>query len=352
MRKTNDTGGIGMEKHLPNLTSAEIASLWTAYVNDSMATCILAYMLTHIEDKDIHVLVKEALTMSSEHISSLQKLFHQEKFAIPNGFGKQDVNVNAPRLYTDTFCLSYLNHMSKAGMIGYSGSLAMSARYDLIDYFSTALHKTASLYEKTTKLALEKGILTRPPYICMPSEVDYIDSKKYISGFHLFSKNRPVNAVEISHLFLNIQTNLIGYKICLSFAQTATSKEVKQFMMRGNEISKKHIKLFADTLLNDHIPAPMSPDLCITNSTTPVFSEKLMMFHMSLLSATGTGNYATAAAASQRSDLAFNYERMSLEIGRYAKAGVDIMIKNHWLEQPPGTINKEQLILSTNKKHE
>lgn len=35
---------------------------------------------------------------------------------------------------------------------------------------------------------------------------------------------------------------------------------------------------------------------------------------MSLLSAAGTGNYATAAAASQRTDLAINYERLSLKL--------------------------------------
>ncbi|GAA3318624.1 hypothetical protein GCM10020331_022170 [Ectobacillus funiculus] len=64
---------------------------------------------------------------------------------------------------------------------------------------------------------------------------------------------------------------------------------------------------------------------------------------MTLLSTAGMGNYATAAAASQRSDLATNYERLSLEIGQYAKDGADIMIQNEWLEQPPGTLDKEEL---------
>jgi hypothetical protein len=68
-----------------------------------------------------------------------------------------------------------------------------------------------------------------------------------------------------------------------------------------------------------------------------------MMFHMGLLSATGSGNYATAAAASQRSDLILNYERLSLEVAQFAKEGADIMIKNNWLEEPPGTMDKEKL---------
>lgn len=65
---------------------------------------------------------------------------------------------------------------------------------------------------------------------------------------------------------------------------------------------------------------------------------------MSLLSAAGTGNYAAAAAASQRSDLAINYERLSFEIAKIAKLGTDIMILNKWLEQPPGTLDREKLV--------
>jgi hypothetical protein len=47
---------------------------------------------------------------------------------------------------------------------------------------------------------------------------------------------------------------------------------------------------------------PISSDLAITDSTTPLFSDKLTLFHIGLLSALGTGNYATAAAVSQQSD--------------------------------------------------
>ncbi len=120
-------------------------------------------------------------------------------------------------------------------------------------------------------------------------------------------------------------------------------KEIQEYMIRGKEISQKHIKIFSSTLIDDNIQVPMSSDVCITDSTIPPFSDKLVMFHMALLSTAGAGNYATAASASQRSDLIWNYERLSLEIARFAKAGADIMIKNNWLEQPPGTVDKEQL---------
>jgi hypothetical protein len=36
-------------------------------------------------------------------------------------------------------------------------------------------------------------------------------------------------------------------------------------------------------------------------------------------------------------------KRLSLEIAQFAKDGADIMIKNKWLEQPPGSPNRDDL---------
>lgn len=66
-----------------------------------------------------------------------------------------------------------------------------------------------------------------------------------------------------------------------------------------------------------------------------------MMQIMAFLGTLGTGNYATAASVSQRSDLIMNYERLLLEIAQFAKDGADILIKK--LEQPPESPNRDDL---------
>jgi len=142
---------------------------------------------------------------------------------------------------------------------------------------------------------------------------------------------------------MNIQTNIIGTKLALSFAQMSPRELIQKWMLRGRDISTKHVEVFTKTLIKNDIVPPVSSDMAITDSIIPPFSDKLTMFHMALLSAAGSGNYATAAAASQRSDLILNYERLSLEIAMYAKDGADLMINHAWLEQPPGTKDKDQL---------
>ncbi|WP_077325248.1 DUF3231 family protein [Virgibacillus siamensis] len=332
-----------MSEERIHLTSSEIAALWTAYMNDSMAKCVLGYMLQHIQDGDIKPAVQDAYDISCGHLEKLTAIFEDEHYSIPNGFNEKDVNINAPWLFTDIFCLTYVNHMSNVGMLSYSGMVSLSYREDICTYFSHALHETNNLYRKSLKIALRKGVNARPPYIETPKETDYVDSKKYMSGLNPFSSKRPLNAVEISYLYMNITTNSIGVKMCLAFAQTSPAKEVQEFMLRGKKTSKRHIKTFVDKLLKDDIQAPHVPDVAVSDSTTKTFSDKLMMFHISLLTAAGIGNYATAMAASQRTDLALNYERLSLEVSALAKSGADIMIKNNWLEQPPGTKNREKL---------
>lgn len=331
-----------------NLTAAEIGCLWTSYMNDSLSACMLEIMMRHLEDTDIKPVVKQLYDTSIDHLEKLRTIFDKEKFVVPNGFNEQDINPNAPRLFTDIFCLSYVNNMAKIGMVTYSGYLAMSLRKDIRAYFIKSLTTMAEVYDKSSEIALKKGINAKPPTIETPKEIDYVDTKKYMSGLNPFQDNRPLNAVEISHLYSNVTTNTIGSKLSLAFAQTSPEKDVQEFMLRSKEISEKHIKVFVSTLMKDDILTSQTPDVSISNSTTQTFSDKLMMYHMSIISAAGIGNYATAGAASQRSDLAINYERLSLEVARLAKSGADIMIKHHWLEQPPGTMSREKLAKDKN----
>jgi hypothetical protein len=331
------TGGNEMTQVI-KLTSAELASVWTSYMNDSMSKCVLGFFLKHIEDDEVRAVVQFSYDLAVTHIEKLTALFQEEQIPIPIGFTvENDVNLDAPRMYTDMFILTYINHMSKVGLLGYSGFISMSGREDIRNYYREGLNETSELYERSAKLLLSKGLFIRPPYIPYPKKIDFIDTKKYIS------KKRPLNAIEISHLSVNIQTNIIGTKLALSFAQATSREDIRKWMLRGKDISKKHVQVFTKILMDNDINPPIPSDVCITDSTIPPFSDKLAMFHMSFISAAGTGNYATAAAASQRRDLVLNYERLSLEIAMYAKDGADIVIKNAWLEQPPGTRDKEQL---------
>src|SRR5690606_6639793 len=124
-------------------------------------------------------------------------MFEQEQYAVPNGFTENDVNMEAPWLFSDVFCLTYVNHMARVGMVAYSGYVSMSTRADIRHFYTQGLMDTSALYNQTTDIGLSKGIHSKHPYIEVPKETDYIDSKEYLSGLNPFTNKRPLNAVEI-----------------------------------------------------------------------------------------------------------------------------------------------------------
>jgi hypothetical protein len=328
------------------LTSGELATLWTTYQNDTSSLCIIEYFLTKCEDPETKALLHLTKKASLEHIEFIKDLFMKEQIVIPIGFSlEEDVNPDVPRMYEDTFFLMFMRQMAKVGMITYSGALSLAVRKDIVEFFQGCLHLTGDLYKKTTAESLNKGILVRPPYIAYPDKTEFIDKKAYFSAsLNPFAEKRPLNAIEVSHLFMNTETNLLGSMLTTSFAQMASSKEVKDFLVRAQEVSQKHIKIFGRTLVDNDMQAPMSWDTNVTNSTTPAFSEKLMMFMVTLIINAGMGNYGVAASASIRADVASNYFRMALETGRLGKSGFDIMVQNGWLEEPPQSSDRKKLV--------
>jgi hypothetical protein len=318
----------------PRLTSAEIAAVWGCYINNTLSICVLKYFLAHVDDSDIESVLKFALKISEANLKWSTELLERDQHPKPIGFTDDDVNLTAPRLFSDAFYLYYLNNMAKVGLSVYGVALATSAKMEVRRFLSDALTTSTELYNKVAETLLTKGQYIRPPYVKTSDHIDFIDNKSYLGGILSFSK-RPLNVVEITHIDANIKTNNVGKALLTALAQCAKSKKVREFCTTGKEIAKKHVDVFASFLKADDLQAPMSSDLEVTDSTIAPFSDKLIMFHTTLLIQSSLSNYATAAAASLREDISTAYVRLSAESVSFAKNGIDIMIKNQWLEQPP-----------------
>jgi hypothetical protein len=103
-------------------------------------------------------------------------------------------------------------------------------------------------------------------------------------------------------------------------------------------------------LEKNYLPVPFGFDQEISESTDSPFSEKLMMFHYSLMIYSGIGNYGIAICESQRSDLVIDYARFNAEILKFAEDGAYIMIANEWLEQLRGPERSLKRVKSLQEK--
>lgn len=213
-------------EHNIRLTSAEISNLWASYMNDSMARCVLKYFLEKVEDTQIKPILEYALDLAQIHIQTLSNLFTSENIPIPYGFTDEDVNVKAPRVFSDSFFLNYVKQMGRIGLKANAMALAISTRSDIMQYYSDCLAKTVELNSRVTNLLLSKGLYIRPPYISPPRQVQFVQKQSFLGSF-FNEPDRPLSAVEIANLYGNVQTNALGKALVMGFSQVAQTKEVR-----------------------------------------------------------------------------------------------------------------------------
>ena len=329
-------------KHHIKLASAEVANIWTSYMNDSLAICVIGAFLSHVKDSETRSVLDYALKISQAHIQKLKSLFSEAHLPIPDAMSEaQDVHKEAPQLYTDDFCLFYIQNIGKAGMLTYSTALASSARLDICEYFTECLNESARLYNKATEIMLSKGTFIRSPYIPEAKQVEYVKKESYVAGW--FGDRRPLNVIEMSNIYYNLIHNQLGRTLLIGFSQVAQSQEVRDYMLRGRDIADKHVEIFGSLLSREFLPSASTWSTVPTDSTIPPFSDKLMMFHTLTLSGGGIGYYGKSLATSPRRDLSADYVRLIVEVGHYYDDGANIMINNGWLEQPPQAADRDQL---------
>ncbi|WP_339237009.1 DUF3231 family protein [Oceanobacillus sp. FSL W7-1281] len=327
--------------HNAPLSSAEISQIWTTYQEDTASICMLISFVKTIEDPEIAALLQHALELYESHIPKLTNFFTGESWPVPLGFTEADINLSAPRLYTDGFMLYYLQMMGILGMNAYSIAIGTAVRSDIHDYYSECMAETVDLHKRANSLMLEKGLFVRAPEITPPDRIAFVTDNNFLGKW--MGENRPLTALEISNLYANSQRNLLGKSLLIGFSQVANNPGVRKYMVKGKEVAEKHVETFSSKLNQDDLPASATSDAGITDSTVSPFSDKLMMFFTSSLISASIGYYGSSMSMGARKDLITNYSRLTVEIMKYSAEGAKLMIDNGWMEEPPQAKNRDKL---------
>lgn len=333
--------GSQLIQHSARLTSAEIARLWQGSIYYSMLKCVNQYFLNTVEDTALRPLLQFASSIFNTRINRSGEILRGEGHPTPTGFGDEDVSFETPRLFTDLYCYFYYLHMSSLGLVFGATNLAHTIREDVRDFYTESLNSTANFLNAISRIMLEKGIYVRPPIINAVNEPDMVEKQNFLRGF--LGERRPLLALEIDQLFTGIRTNLIGGALLTGFQQTTRSKQIRTYMLKGAEIANRHLNILSAVLEKERIMVPGYSGELVTESETIPFSDRLMMQHVVELAGIGIGNYATALATSLRHDLSANYIKLMGEAANYAEGGINIMIANGWLEEPPRPIDRRDI---------
>jgi hypothetical protein len=323
------------------MTSAEIGKLWAVHMGNTLSKCVLSYFLQHVEDPEIKTVVNDALNLTNDLLERTEHLFKNENSPVPIGLTEKDVDLDAPRLYSDLFYLYYLKYVTKAGLSIYSTAIPLMMRADVKEFILYSNSNTIELINKVKEALDKKGSLQEPATIPIPENVMYISKQSYLNGF--FGEVRPLHALEIAHLFDNIENNITSKALLTGFTQVAKKDDVRSYLLRGKKMAMHHVEQLSEKLRKEDLPSPPLIDDLVEASTISPFSDKLMMTHKIDMFSMKIRTYANAMSLNGRRDIGAMYGKLLLDIGRYVEDGANIMIDHGWMEQPPHAVNRDQL---------
>jgi hypothetical protein len=330
------------KEHNVGLSSTEIAGLWTTYINDSLSICISKHFWHHSNNADVKPLLKRSLELSEMHVKEIRNIFEKENFPIPKGFSDEDVNLNAPPLFFDSFPLSYIYGMNRLGLVTYGILTSNVAREDIRFFFSKCLQSTLELYNDSISLQLSQGTYDRPPMIPYPDHVEFIHEKEtFLSKW--MERKRPLNVLELSEIFFNIERNYFGLIMLAGFIQVVKDEQIQKYLIRGKELAQKQIHFLNHLLIKEDLMGSIMVNSEVTTSTVSPFSDRLIMYLITMLNTQGITFIGHALSISSRVDLSSEYSKLIGEILQYGKDGADIMIDKSWLEEPPHAPNRKEL---------
>lgn len=328
---------------ITNLTCGEIASLWETYQFETLSYCGIMYFLQHVEDEEIKTLLKKTLEVKVKRIEKVKELLTEEGHSIPVGFTEGDVNLKAPRLFSDELYLDYLLHTFQMEFYSYNWSMVTAVKLSIQQFYKKVMQDTMQLEMEAKELSKQKGLFVKAPEVPTIKHVSYVKKDSFLTGW--FGKRRPLLATEISEMVFNAKRNVLGHAVITAFSQVTETKEVRDFFIKGRDISEKNVRVFTDKLKEDYLPSAVLGKIDqVTTSTESPFSERLMMNFITTLIASSIGEYGLSMSMSPRHDIGVMYTRLIAEIAAYANEGANIMINNAWMEEPPMAADRKKLV--------
>src|SRR5690625_1858611 len=127
------------------LTSGEVSHLWTTYYFESLQKCGVRFFLQHVDDEKIKELLEGMLKLSDKRIKQVTKIFTKEGYPLPRGFTDGDLNLKAPRLFSDILYINYSMETLKMELTTYSLPMLAAVKPEIQDFYYEVMQDTQQI---------------------------------------------------------------------------------------------------------------------------------------------------------------------------------------------------------------
>lgn len=192
------------------ISVSEIGTLWQTYQEKTLIMRFLEYFIEKSDEQEARNILGGLWQELNFYVKEMEELFSDQGMVKPEGFTSADVNLEAPKLYDNGFDIMFLRVLKEVSMGLYTLNMNMTYNKKVLSIYEGLTTVTQKIYKLSTFYLLEKGILSLPPKVTMPKNIEYIQSKKYKDGFRLTGDKRALNDLEIGILHHNMEANNIG----------------------------------------------------------------------------------------------------------------------------------------------
>lgn len=333
-------GAEECKKSSVGLTSSEISNIWAVYMKYSMELRFLEYFIETTEDGQIRKIVDSMLNQTRKSMEEVKNQFVSENLVVPKGLTREDIQVNACKVFSDIFILIFCYDLSMLSLSTYPGAFAESTKAEIRNHFQSGIDFNMNIQNEMVKLMLSKGVYIRPPQLAVENVVDFVDEKKYLSG--LIGESRPINMPEVANVFRLINRAHFSKMVFVAFSKLAISKDLKKHFSKGRDGIQAVLDSLQEILENENIPIPAASDYNIFEVENSPFSDKLMLYFVnSCLGLFCFTMLCQAMTSSFRSDIVARVAKIMFQMQDYYKDGVKLTIKEGWMEKPPQSIDRK-----------
>jgi hypothetical protein len=324
------------------LTAPEMGHLWEMYLYNSSLKCQLQYFAANAQDPEIRGVLEFALQTKTTRLDKITKIFNTVGFPIPHGFTDEDVEPKAKRLYADGFMLVYIRNIINFELVESLMGLSRAIRTDVKEYLNSSIDESQDLLKRADEVLLRKGVFVKPLTFPLPDRTDYVYQDTFFAG--LIGNKRPVNTLEVTHVYTRLQTKMLERALILGFSQTVRSQKVQKLLSQGKQIIDKQIERWSKILQDEDLPLTVTWEHQITDSSESPFSDKLIMFTMLTMMRNSITLLGISLANCSRLDIVTAFSGSIVKLQAYAKDILDLMINSGWLEKVPQAVDRKEII--------
>lgn len=324
--------------------SSEVGFLWNNYIAANMSTCFLTKWAKEATDPDIKECLQMELDAAATAWKDIKILFESIDYPAPAGFGEQDIDINVPALFSQSFCLLFTRMMQRMLIQHLVPAVTSAYRGDFQDFFHNQIKTAADRHRKYTEILLAKGILQRHPSIVRPEQAEIVHDKDFLgSYFSVFGEQRPLTAVEIGHIYSIMEIEQLIRTFYVGYSQAVKSDNVRQYLLKAGDTLEKQLDALGRILTEEDVPCPAISEIPMTDSTTPGISDRLVLNLATAVTAFIATSYGEAISTVARKDLGLTMMRFITEILSLAKNGAELAIESGWLDKSPQTADRKEL---------